>query len=341
MTAGRLRQLNKCAAAVAGILLGLLLSILPGCRTRSVTAAPAAGAPATATAVITEGDVVAPPGVRADVPAPYRAMVQHVMASVDADVRRGDPLVELYNPSIQENLLRAKDELKAAQLAYSRAERIQNARVAAAERALKAALLAEAEARGAPPAATDTLTPSAPVNAAAADTSTALTAAQAAQASAERAVAEAKAAREAALFPLRQRLEAARVALKEALQTRSQLALIRAPISGTVLALNAQPGKEIIPDPRTPVATIVDLNRLEAHTRLPDDAGQRVRAGQSALLHLRELPGEEFMGKVISVTTDPGRLLPVVHYVAIISVTNKDRRARPGMKAQVIIKPSS
>jgi multidrug efflux pump subunit AcrA (membrane-fusion protein) len=147
--------------------------------------------------------------------------------------------------------------------------------------------------------------------------------ATAARVAAEQALDEAIAVREAALLPLRQRLQAARVAFAETERSR-KTALVRAPISGTVLALNTRPGQEVSPPqeadsdaasgsgnenaaaPAPPLlATIVDLERLQVHAPISSNQTGAVKPGQPATLTFEALRGQTFAGRVRQITTDP------------------------------------
>ncbi|MGY6549109.1 MAG: efflux RND transporter periplasmic adaptor subunit [Roseinatronobacter sp.] len=69
-------------------------------------------------------------------------------------------------------------------------------------------------------------------------------------------------------------------------QARIQLAnfIIRAPISGTVLALNVETGQSI--DPSTVLLTIADLTRLVVETDVDEAYATRITAGLPAVLQL-------------------------------------------------------
>src|SRR5262249_15995630 len=112
-----------------------------------------------------------------------------------------------------------------------------------------------------------------------------------ARATAEQELAQAREEMEAALAPGRQALEAARERVQEA-QAGRTAALIRAPIRGTVLALNAQPDQEIGADPKTPVATIVNLTALAVQAPMKADLASAVRPGMPATLTFDEVPNQ-------------------------------------------------
>src|SRR5207244_1256168 len=81
-------------------------------------------------------------------------------------------------------------------------------------------------------------------------------------AAAQNAYDQAVADRDSALVPFASHRDAVRDAYQQ-VKSGAKMSQLRAPISGTVLALNAQPGQEVGADPKIPVATIVDLTKLQ------------------------------------------------------------------------------
>lgn len=280
------------------------------------------------------GQVVAPPSARAEIRAPYRAPVERVLASVGQRVGAGDVLVELSHPTAQAAYKQARRELEAARIEYQAAYRQHSVAVAAAEKALAAARAGEQQARERE-AAQETAPEEGTI--AIREPGTELADAVAARIEAERALLQARADRAAALVPYRQRLEAAQQALREA-QAGQKEALIRSPIAGTVLALNAQPGQEIGVDPKTPVALVVDLSKVQVHAEMSAEEAASVQPGMSAVLTFAEMPGEEFEGRVARITSRPPRPLRGERQVAIIEFQNTQGLAKPEMKASVSIR---
>jgi RND family efflux transporter MFP subunit len=282
------------------------------------------------------GRVVAPPMARADIGAPYSAPVARVYASVGDRVKQGDVLVELSHPTAQAAYEQARREVQAAEAAYTEARQQSSAAVAAARKELEAARAAEREARQAaapPPAEEGAVTITEPT--------AAVSSAAATRIAAEQAVLQAEADQAATLAPYRQRLEAARAALREAQSGRRE-AMIRAPLSGTVLALNARPGQNLTADGKTPVATIVDLSELQVHAPMSAGDADGVRTGAAATIQVRQFPGERFEGKVERITTQPGGPLGVRdRYMAILSFENRQGLVKPDMDTSVSIRLGS
>jgi len=116
--------------------------------------------------------------------------------------------------------------------------------------------------------------------------------------------------------------------------------MIRAPISGTVMALNAQPGKEVGND-RAPVATIIDLSALQVQAQANAEQATALRRGMPVTLTFRELPGQSFNGEVHSITTAAGGPLQGDHYVAVITFKNDRGLVKPEMTAAVAVQTGS
>jgi len=154
---------------------------------------------------------------------------------------------------------------------------------------------------------------------------------------AEQAVAQAKAQRDAALIPFQQQLDAAREAFRQA-QAGEKMTQVRAPISGTVLALNARPGQVVKTDGKTPLATIVDLDELEVQSPLPAEYASTLKPRMDGTLLVAEVPNEQFGARVHSIVTAPGKPGKQPGFLAILHVKNKDGLVKPGMKARAAIK---
>jgi RND family efflux transporter MFP subunit len=350
------------AAGIAIVLLGLGLWAYVSTRPEMASV----GRRDIVASVPLSGEVMAPPLARADVAAPYRAPVARVYASVGDRVRRGDTLVELSFPSAQAAYEQARQAVKAAETAYANERRHDLAPVEAARKRLAEARAAERAARGTavtpapatPPEAGTTGTPAnttaapssgtagAPANPAPAGPNPGVTirepAADLQQATANRVAAE-QALRQAqeemqgALAPYAQELEAARTRLQEA-QSGRKMALVRAPIRGTILALNAQPGQEIGGDPKTPVATIVDLTALQVQAPMTQEQASSVRPGLPVTLTFDAVPGQSFTGQVSRITTRPAGPLRGQEYVATIDFKNEHGLVKPDMKASASVR---
>lgn len=286
-----------------------------------------------------KGEVVAPPTERADLYSPFKAPVAKVYATVGANVKRGDVLVELNVPNAQQAYADAQQRVKEAETAYANAEREYDAPVAAARKQLDAARAAERAARQ-PVTTTPSVTIDSDTGTTTSTTTTTpapaadVAAASSARIAAEQALAQAEAAKTTALVTYRQQLEAARQYLQEA-QSGRKLGMIRSPITGTVLALNAQPGATAGTDRKVPLATVVDLDELEVQGVIDPRQASAVKAGMPVTVTVVEVPNEQFEGKVHALTTRTGGglLKNKTEYVAVIHLKNKAGEVKPGMKA--------
>lgn len=287
-----------------------------------------------------QGEVVAPPGQRADIMPPFEAPVEKVLATIGQNVRRGDVLAELSAPSTDAALEQARASVKAAETAYANAKDQSSAEVRAAEKQVEAARAAERQAPAAPAAPVTGAEGSSPESTAPGTPPTSsvdLEQATQARIAAEQAVTAAKAQRDAALIPFQQQLDAARETFRQA-QAGEKMTQVRSPIRGTVLALNARPGEVVKTDGKTPFATIVDLDELEVQSPLPAEYASTLKPGMDGTLLVAEVPNEQFGARVHSIVTAPGKLGKQPGFLAILHVKNKDGLVKPAMKARAAIK---
>jgi multidrug efflux pump subunit AcrA (membrane-fusion protein) len=281
---------------------------------------------------------VAPPLARADIRTPYRAPVARVYASVGDRVSRGDVLVELTHPTAQAAYDQAQQELQAARAAYEKARQQYSAPLNQARQQLEAARATERRARE----ATAASEPAVGEEAVAAVEQPAMSLAEATEArlEAERAVLQAQAELENALVPYQQRLEAARAAFQDA-QSGRKVAMIRSPIAGTVLALNARPGEEIGADRQAIVATVVDLDELQVHAGMSSEEAGSIHRGAPVTLTFDDLAGQTFSGEIDQIVTEPARPLQGQQQVAIIEFRNEKGLVKPEMKAHAAVRLGS
>lgn len=308
----------------APALLGLAL-VAVGCNRPNPALNPTArgtGASAAQPAVVSQrdivgqialdGEIVVPPSARADLLPPFRATVDKVNHSVGTQVEKGDILVELAMPAAEARHEQTQQALRQSETAYANAKLQFQGPVDAARRRLDAA---RAPIR-IPTGPSDTASPAGedPV-------------------AAQQELLLAKADREAQILPFRQRYETMREMDQRARSGEKQ-GYLRAPIAGTVTAMNALPGKEVTPEGATPIATIVDLSALQVQSTLTQRQGGAVRAGLAVVLDIDEIPNQTFEGRVSRLTTQPDDR----GFVAIVAFRNTDARVRPGMTPRVAIR---
>ncbi len=133
-------------------------------------------------------------------------------------------------------------------------------------------------------------------------------------------------------------LETARVQLAQAqLQLNNAIAdlantEVRAPMAGTILALDLAKGQQV--SPGTLAATMADVGNLELTVNVSEVDIEQVQVGQPAEIMLDALPGQSFAGTVsqMSPASDPAQ--SVVNYPVTIQLVEEDLRGvRAGMTA--------
>jgi HlyD family secretion protein len=135
----------------------------------------------------------------------------------------------------------------------------------------------------------------------------------------------------------------AQVALREAAlrQTRVDLdhTIIRAPVDGTVIQRNIEPGQTVAASLQAPVLFTIaeNLDHMQVETSVDEADVGRVGDGQEATFTVDSFPGREFSGRVRQIRKAPQVVQNVVTYTVIISVDNPDKRLLPGMTANVRI----
>jgi HlyD family secretion protein len=282
------------------------------------------------------GEIVTPPSARADVFTAYKAPVEKVDASIGARVSRGDILVELSFPSVEAAVQQAQAGVKAAETAYANARLQYDRAVTSAQKQLDAARAAEK-------AGTGNASPSSEPEGTGQETTPPTDAGQpsANRQEAEQTLQQAQQNRDIGLASYRQQLDSARETYQQAM-SGAKAAFLRAPISGTVLALNAQPGQPVPNDGKTPVATIVDLDALQVQATMTPEQTGYIRTRMPVLLAFADIPNRQFEGRVSRITSQIASgvagLIKEQRYVAIIEFRNADDAVRPGMKPNVAVK---
>ena len=167
--------------------------------------------------------------------------------------------------------------------------------------------------------------------------------------------AEASVARDrAAVASARANIEAAQATLRANLTTRSR-AVIRAPVTGVVLARQIEPGQTVVASFNTVTLFVIaeDLAAMQLRVSIDEaDVGQ-VDAGQSASFTVDAYPGRRFPAEVQRVDLASGNTVEsqsgaaaaaggsVVSYEARLIVQNPEGLLRPGMTATATIATQS
>jgi len=126
----------------------------------------------------------------------------------------------------------------------------------------------------------------------------------------------------------------AQIALEQARRQLSYATLV-APISGTVVAVEARVGQSV--SAATPIITLADLTHLQVKAGVNEIDIGRVQEGQKAIIHLDALPGRELAGRVSEIAPLPIVTAGVVNYPVTIELAPSNASVRPGMTAQVEI----
>lgn len=139
-----------------------------------------------------------------------------------------------------------------------------------------------------------------------------------------------------------QQVAEARQAVKQSeaalAQSRAQLdkALIRTPISGTVLQLTQQQGETIAAGLSAPTLIIVaDLDRLQVDAFVDETDIGRVNLGQPAEVIIDAYPNRPFHGRVVKIASGATMQQNVVTYDVTIALTNPGHLLKPDMTATV------
>jgi RND family efflux transporter MFP subunit len=122
----------------------------------------------------------------------------------------------------------------------------------------------------------------------------------------------------------------------ETAQASLAQAVLRAPISGTVLAVNVQAGQMV--SPGTEAVTLGDLSTLELVVDVAEVDVSQVALGQPAQISIDALPTKTFDGVVERIDPASTSVSGVVNYLVTIRFTSSDlSQVRPGMTAVATI----
>lgn len=274
-----------------------MLACLIGCQ-KEPTSSVAARRDIIGTETLTS-ELITPQTDYAAVLPTYRAPVDKVMVTVGASVNRGEVLVQLSFPNAEAAYEQARLNVKAAESNLARAKGAYDETVKGWQKRVLDLRAAQSAGGDFDPAELE---------------------------SAERELADALATRNAAMAPYSEALSQAQETFAQT-KSGAKLASIRAPISGTVLELNAASGQEVGADREKPIAVIVDLEALEVHATVP--TGMKVEEGDAIVLKFDDVPEEGFEGTVSKVMTvaggDGAR-------TAVIQFDNKMGLVKPGME---------
>ena len=119
-----------------------------------------------------------------------------------------------------------------------------------------------------------------------------------------------------------------------------QKTLVRSPIAGTVVSLNARPGQMVAPaQPAAALIRIADLSDMTVAARVAESDVTRLRAGMAARFTTPGYPGKHWSGKLRQVIPIPadgsGEQGKEAFYIVLFEVKNPDHELMSGMSAKV------
>lgn len=109
--------------------------------------------------------------------------------------------------------------------------------------------------------------------------------------------------------PAPSRLEAALIAARTELTTVEELldkTRIRAPLTGSVLQVNAKPGELVAPSPELPLIVMGDLTLIRVRAEVDEQDVAKIKLGQKAFVRSNAYPGREFDSKVTELAPSLG-----------------------------------
>lgn len=260
-----------------------------------------------------DAQVVVPPTATATVTSHFQLPVSELLTAVGKKVRRGDTLMRLSVPEASAMLSQAQANLSTAQRDYSAAKSQNEGPLKEAARQLAEARKAEAQA----------------VRDQSEGTTADVEGAVQARKDAEAAYVAAKSDFDSSVQNERQGIDSAMQFVSEA-RAGAKMASIKAPISGTVVALDAVVGSNVGTDPKAPVATITDYDQVKVVATVPAEAKDDVKVGTTVLFTPTDKGIGPVEGKVTSVKVLPPKPGEKgSHYMATISFDNSKGLVKP------------
>jgi len=130
------------------------------------------------------------------------------------------------------------------------------------------------------------------------------------------------------LTPAQAAVRAAEIVLAKA-QADLAAATLAAPFNGTVLAIKAWPGGQVVAN--TPIIVLADLARLEVRATVGQEDVGLVQPGQPATLSFDARPGQSFPGRVNRVVPEGAERQGVVTYEVFLALDQTPPGLLPDM----------
>ena len=114
-------------------------------------------------------------------------------------------------------------------------------------------------------------------------------------------------------------------------------AYIRAPIDGTVIARNVDPGQTVAASFSAPTLFLIgkDLSKMQILADVDESDIGQIKVGQKARFTVQAYPYKKFNGVVYQIRLSPTTVQNVVNYTVVVNVDNQDGLLLPGMTATI------
>jgi len=265
-----------------------------------------------------DGKLVVPESAQATAYSPYDTPVLAVMTGAGKYVERGDPIVKLTIPGADAAAAAAKTKVNSAQADYSDQKSDRSATVRNAKQALSDAQAAEKVAR-------DTVASGGQAD---------VDAATQTRVDAEAALQSAQQDLRQSLQPTRDAVSNAAAALSAA-QADAAQGIVRAPITGTIVSFDAQPG--MMAKSKQPLATIINFEKARVQGLVPAELKDLVVKDSRLIIAMEGASSDPMEGSVVDITVVPpseGQEGP--GYLAVIQLLKPRSMVQPSTSVKRI-----
>ncbi len=258
-----------------------------------------------------DGKMVIPDTAQGMAYSPYATPVLSVLTGVGKHVEKGEPIIKLTIAGADSAAAAAQSSVNSAESSLASQRGDGSDAVRAAQKTLSDAQAAEKSAR------------EALANGASADLESATKARVEAQATLKQAQRELN----TSLEPNKLAVEQAGLALKEA-KADAAKGIVRAPISGTVVSIDAQPGMDA--KAKQTLAMVVNFNKVRIQGMVPAELKDLVVKNSKVIISMEGGNSDPLDGLVVDVTVAPpveGQKSP--GYLAVIAFKNPGAMSKP------------